>query len=224
MLSSHIFYLPFYFQASKGTTAEESGIRTIAYLVSITVSSIFIGGAITLIGWYSPFMWLGSAIFTVGAGLLYTLKVSSPSRTWIGFQIVAGIGAGASVQIPFIAVQVVSTPQTMPIANACCMFFQSLGGAISISIAQNIFINSLSREIPKYVPDLDPRIVINAGATYVKNVVPKEILPSVLVAYTAAISSAFILAIATGGLAFITSFGMEWKSVKGKKIAMGGGA
>ena len=54
-LYTHIFYLPFYFQASKGTTAEESGIRTIAYLVSITCSSIVIGGLITFLGYYSPF-------------------------------------------------------------------------------------------------------------------------------------------------------------------------
>jgi hypothetical protein len=220
----HIFYLPFYFQATKGTTAEESGIRTIAYLVCITLSSIVIGAAITLLGFYAPFMWLGSAVFTVGSGLLYTLKVDSPSGIWIGYQIVAGVGAGASVQIPFIAVQVVTSVKDMPTANACVMFFNSLGGAISISIAQNIFVNSLTREIPKHAPGIDPRIVIHAGATYVRNVVPQRLLRGVLVAYTNAIVSAFILAIATAGIAFLLSVGMERKSVKGKKIIPAGGA
>ncbi|KAF2018695.1 MFS transporter [Aaosphaeria arxii CBS 175.79] len=221
-LYTHIFYLPFYFQASKGTSAEESGIRTIAYLVSITLASIVIGGLITAIGYYSPFMWFGSAIFTIGCGMLYTLRVASPPGQWIGYQILAGVGAGASVQIPFIAVQVVTSTKDMPTANACVMFFNSLGGAIAISIAQNIFVNSLSREIPKHVPGLDPRIVIGAGATYVRNVVPAELLEGVLVAYTKAITSAFILAIATAGMAFAVSLGMEWKSVKGKKIVAAG--
>jgi len=143
--TSHIFYLPFYFQAIKGTTAEESGIRTIAYLVSITVSSILIGGLITLVGWYAPFMWFGSAIFAIGAGMLYTLTVHSPPGQWIGYQILAGIGAGAGVQIPFVAVQVVTNEKDMPTANACVMFFNSLGGALSISIAQNIFVNTLKK-------------------------------------------------------------------------------
>jgi hypothetical protein len=222
-LCRHIFYLPFYFQASKGTTAEQSGIRTIAYLVSITVASIIIGGAITVIGYYAPFMCLGSAVFTIGCGMLYTLKVASPAGQWVGYQILAGAGAGAGVQIPFIAVQVVTNDKDMPTANACVMFFNSLGGAIAISIAQNIFVNSLAREIPKYAPGLDPSIVINAGATYVKNVVPANLLPQVLEAYTKAITSAFALSIATAGLAFLMSFGMEWKSVKGKKIVPGGG-
>ena len=219
----HIFYLPFYFQAIKGTTAEESGIRTIAYLVSITVSSIVIGATITIVGWYAPFMWFGSAIFTVGAGMLYTLKVGSPNSHWIGYQILAGIGAGAGVQIPFIAVQVVSSVKDMPTANACVLFFNSLGGALSISIAQNIFVNTLAQEIPKYVPGFDPQIVANAGATNLRKVVPPELLPGVLHGYNNAIVTAFILAIACSIAAFLVSLGQEQKSVKGKKLMHGGG-
>lgn len=189
----------------------------------MTVSSIVIGGAITVVGYYSPFMWVGAAIFTIGSGMLYTLKVDSPAGRWIGYQILAGIGAGASVQIPFVAVQVVTSEKDMPTANAMVMFFNSLGGAISISIAQNIFVNSLSKEIPKYAPQVNPQLVIKAGATFVRQVVSPQYLPGVLVAYTNAICNAFIVAIATGALAFFASFGMEWKSVKGKKLMSGGG-
>ncbi|KAF2745217.1 MFS general substrate transporter [Sporormia fimetaria CBS 119925] len=223
-LYTHIFYLPFYFQASKGTTAEESGIRTIAYLVSLTMASIVVGAAITFVGYYAPFVWFGSAVFTIGSGLLYTLKVDSPSGIWIGYQILAGVGAGASVQIPFVAVQVVTSEKDMPTANACVFFFNSLGGALSIAIAQNIFVNSLTRDLPKYAPGIDPRIIIQAGATYVRNVVPAELLPGVLVAYTSAIVSAFIVAIATAGLAFVVGLCIEWKSVKGKKMVHAAGA
>ena len=42
---SHIYYLPFYFQAVKGTTAEQSGIRCIAYLISNTIGSIFVSSS-----------------------------------------------------------------------------------------------------------------------------------------------------------------------------------
>ncbi|KAF1941820.1 MFS general substrate transporter [Clathrospora elynae] len=223
-LYTHIFYLPFYFQAIKGTTAEQSGIRTIAYLVSITCSSIVIGGLITVVGWYAPFMWFGSAVFAIGAGMLYTLKVGSPASQWIGYQIIAGIGAGAGVQIPFVAVQVVASEKDMPTANACVMFFNSLGGALSISIAQNIFVNTLSKEIPKYVPGFNPKTIAQAGATNLREVVPENLLPGVLHGYNNAIVTAFILAIATSSIAFFVSLGMEQKSVKGKKIVPGGGA
>jgi hypothetical protein len=58
---THIFYLPFYFQAVKGSTAELSGIRVIPYLVSNAVLSIITGGLVTVIGYYTPFINFGTA-------------------------------------------------------------------------------------------------------------------------------------------------------------------
>ncbi|KAL2405897.1 MFS-type efflux pump MFS1 [Exophiala dermatitidis] len=221
---THIYYLPFYFQAVKGTTAEGSGIRTIPYLVSVTISSIVVGGSITMLGPYVPFTWIGSAIFAVGCGLLYTLKVNSSAATWIGYQILAGVGAGACVQIPFIAVQVVLRKKDIPVGNAVTIFFNSLGGAISISIAQNIFSNSLVEQIPKYTTGVDPRVIMGAGATHIREVTPPDQLPGLLRAYDIAVTNSYLLSIACACIAFLLSLGFEWRSVKGKKIEMGGAA
>lgn len=134
----HIYYLPFYFQAVQGTSAEQSGIRCIPYLLSITFGSIVTGGLITVFGYYNPPMWVGTAIFAVGSGMIYTLQVDSGPGTWIGFQILAGVGVGAIVQIPFIAMQAVLSEKDMPIGNAVAVFFNTLGGAVSLSIDQNV--------------------------------------------------------------------------------------
>ncbi|KEQ72136.1 putative major facilitator superfamily transporter [Aureobasidium namibiae CBS 147.97] len=222
-LYTHIFYLPFYFQAVKNTSAEGSGIRCIAYLCSNTIASIIVGGTITVIGVYAPFMWFGAAVFTVGAGMLYTLEVASPAAKWIGYQLLAGIGSGSAIQIPFIAVQVVLEEKDMPSGNAIAIFFNSLGGAISISIAQNIFANTLVKDIIKDAPGVNPAAVISAGATHVRDVVSAAQLPGVLTAYSNAVTTAFIVPIVTSGLAFVVSLFIEWKSIKGKNI-MGGGA
>lgn len=223
-LYTHIYYLPFYFQAVKGTTAEGSGIRTIPYLVSITLSSVVVGGSITAIGWYTPFTWIGSAIFAVGAGMLHTLTPSSSAGEWIGYQILAGVGAGACVQIPFVAIQVVLNKKDMPSGNAITIFFNTLGGAASISIAQNIFSNTLIQEIPKYTTGIDPAKIIAAGATHIREVTPKSQLAGVLTAYNIAVTRSFIVPVACAALAFLCSLLFEWKSVKGKKLEMAAGA
>lgn len=221
-LYAHIFYLPFYFQAVKGTTAEGSGIRTIPYLGSIIFASILVGAAITMLGWYKPFMIAGGAIFTVGAGLIYTLHVTSSAGRWIGYQLICGFGAGAGVQIPFIAVQVVLDAKDMPTGNAIAIFFNSLGGAIAISIAQNIFANGLKTQLPISAPDVNPQIVITAGATYLRKFVTAAQLPGVLKAYMVALQQAFVISIAVGGIAVICACFVEWKNVKGKKIVPAG--
>jgi len=223
-LYTHIYYLPFYFQAVKGTSAEGSGIRTIPYVVSLTLSSLAVGGAITVLGPYVPFTWVGSAIFAVGSGMLYTLKVSSGAGYWIGYQILAGVGAGACVQIPFVAVQVVLNKKDMPSGNAVTIFFNTLGGAISISIAQNIFSNTLVQEIPKYAKGVNPATVFHAGATHIRQVTPPDKLAGVLMAYNIAVTRTYVLPVACAGLAFLTCALFEWKTVKGKKLELGGAA
>jgi hypothetical protein len=104
---------------------------------------------VTVVGYYTPFIYGGTILFTIGSGLLYTLKVNSPTSHWIGYQILAGFGAGGAIQLPFIATQVVLPAKDMPTGNSLAIFFNSLGGAIAISIAQNIFSNTLSQELPK---------------------------------------------------------------------------
>lgn len=199
----------------------------------MTIASIVIGGLITAFGWYTPFMWFGAAAFTVGAGLLKTLQVDSSAGKWIGYQILAGIGAGGGVQIPFIAVQVVLSAKDMPTGStlrippilspsplivktgrfssshllnvptdAIVIFFNSLGGAISISIAQNIFVNTLVAQIPKYTTGIDPALIVAAGATHIREVTPPSQLAGVLMAYDVAVQRAFVLPIAAGAVAF----------------------
>ena len=85
------------------------------------------------------------------------------------------------------------------------MFFNSMGGAISISIAQNVFSNSLTKEIPDYTTGVDPSDIVSSGATYIRQDVAPDQLAGVLEAYTAALDTAFILPIAVAAMAFFVS-------------------
>ena len=112
----------------------------------------------------------------------------------------------------------------MPPGNAIAIFFNSLGGAIAISIAQNIFSNGLKTNLPKYAPGVDPTTVVRAGATYLKDVVEPDKLPGVLHAYMIALQQAYVIPIVVGGIAAVCACFVEWKNVKGKKIVAAAGA
>ncbi len=99
------------------------------------------------------------------------------------------------------------------------IFFNSLGGAIAISVAQNIFSNGLKANLPKTAPDVNPSVVINAGAAYLRKAVTKAQLPGVLLAYMDGLRQAFVISIACGCIAVICACFVEWKSVKGKKLS-----
>ncbi|KAE8549500.1 hypothetical protein EYB25_008022 [Talaromyces marneffei] len=213
-----IYYLPFYFQAVRFTSAESSGIRMIPLLVSITIASIVGGSVTTITGHYVAFLWLSGGLFTIAAGLCYTLETNSYAGKWIGYQLLAGIGCGLSLQVPFVATQVVLPPADQPIGNSLVVFFTSLGGALAVSIANSIFSNALLQELNSRISDSAlVAAIIQAGATGIKATTPSNLVQDVSESYNYAITRAFILAIAAGGIAFIFSLFTEWKHIDIKK-------
>ncbi|KKY28642.1 putative mfs transporter [Phaeomoniella chlamydospora] len=219
-----IYYVPIWFQAVRGVSAQESGIRTVPFLLSNILAAIPVGALVSKVGYYTPFIWVGSAIFPVGTGLLYLLKVDSGPGQWIGYQILAGIAAGICVQLPFVAVQCVLSKKDMATGNAVAVFFNSMGGAIGVSIAENIFSNGLIEQIPKHAPGANLAAIVTAGATHFRDVVPKSQLHGVLVGYNVAVVNCFLIGVASASIAFLEGFLFEMKSVKGKALTPGGAA
>ncbi|KAI9881785.1 MAG: hypothetical protein M1823_006504, partial [Watsoniomyces obsoletus] len=96
----------------------------------------------------------------IGAGLLTTLEVNTGSPKWIGYQIIYGFGVGLGMQNALITVQAVLPLRDVPTGTAMAMFCQTFGGALFVSVAQNVFNNRLIEEIAKNVREVDPRIIL----------------------------------------------------------------
>ncbi len=95
---------------------------------------------------------------------------------------------------------------------------QLLGGALIVSVAQNIFGNALVTNLHANVPGLNPAAVTQSGATNLLSVVGPELIDKVLVAYNAALTKTFQIPLVLACLSLFGAILMEWKSVKGKKI------
>jgi hypothetical protein len=180
--------------------------------------SLLAGGLVTAIGYYAPFMYVAVVMMPIGAALLSLLKPDTPSRTWIGYQIVFGIGIGCGFQQPLIAAQAALPIEDVPIGTAIMMFTQLLGGAVISSVGSNVFDNQLAKNLLAQVPDFNTTPLLHIGATQVQTVVPLEFLPRVLSAYNKAIDQTFYVAVAMSCLAVFPLLFVEWKSVKGKVL------
>ncbi|TAQ84789.1 hypothetical protein B7494_g6895 [Chlorociboria aeruginascens] len=214
MVSSTLsYYLPIFFQAVKGETASGSGIKILPFLMSLTGITLFSGAAITWVGYYVPFMWFGAALALIGSSLLFTLTPSSSTGKLVGYQILAGLGIGSTVQIPFIAAQVVLSGKDMASGMSIIGFFNALGGALAISIAQSIFSNSLYPQLSS-IQGIDADVLAHAGATNISSRVPLALLGQVLEAFSVAITRSYVLAIACAAAALACSLVMQFRSVK----------
>lgn len=212
-----IYWLPIWFQAIKGASAFKSGIMCIPMVIALVIANIASGIGTTVIGYYTPFYY-GSVVFSaIGAGLLTTFVVSTGHEKWIGYQIIYGFGVGLGMQQALITMQAVLPLRDLPTGTALAMFMQAFGGALFVSVAQNVFNNRLLKEIVLNVPGLDPQIVFHAGATSLKDQVPASMLPAVQEAYNTALTSTWYIAVAMACLSLIGAAFVEWKSVKGMK-------
>ncbi|KAJ3578724.1 hypothetical protein NPX13_g1837 [Xylaria arbuscula] len=216
-----VYYIPIWFQAVQGVSAVNSGIRNLPLLLAVVVTSIISGGLITTFGYYTPFMIFGTIIGSIGAGLLTTWTPSISTGVWIGYQILFGIGIGAGLQQPLVAVQTVLGIDDVPVGTSVIAFMQTLGGALFVSVGNNVFNNKLIEELGKHLPDVNPATVIAVGSTNLRKALPAEIVPEVILSYNNALTTAYTVATALIAVSIFGAVFMEWKSVKGKKIEAG---
>jgi len=121
------------------------------------------------------------------------------------------------IQMPLIAMMTLLSANDIPIGTAICVFFQFFGGAIFLTIEQNVFTSRLISSLHTYSPSLDAAAVVAAGAEGLRSVVSMQdpaALDSAVHAYNTAIMSTFYPVTAAAAMVTICAFGIEWKSAK----------
>ncbi|KAL5354260.1 hypothetical protein ACLOAV_000348 [Pseudogymnoascus australis] len=211
-----IYYLPTWFQAIQSTTATVSGVHLLPLSFSQMLGVMISGILTTRFGYYTPFMYLGVVFMSIGAGFLMTLQPDSSTQMWIGYQIIYGLGSGFGFQQPTIAAQAVLDLKDIPSGVALIMFTQLLGGAIFVSVGQNVFTNKLVYDTAKHLPGVNPLQIIQTGATELKYLVPPGQLAELLSVYNGALGQAFMVGTILAAMTVVGAVTMEWKSVKGK--------
>ena len=211
-----IYYLPIWFQAIKGASAGKSGVMIIPVLFGLFVSSILAGVLTSVFGYYTPFMLIGSALMSVGCGLLTTFTSTTDHPRWIGYQALYGIGIGLGFQQSAVGAQTVLPRKDVSTGSSLMMFTQSLGGAISVSVGSNVFSAGVVSGLAG-VPDLSIGAILNTGPTDLQSVIPPQYLRIALQAYNNGLINAFRVGLAFSCVSIIGAVFMEWVSVKGPK-------
>lgn len=194
-------------------------------LLSIVAMSISSGAIVSMMGYYVPFMIASAVLVAIGSGLLYTLRVDSGHPMWIGYQIIAGFGVGLGIQQSNMAAQTVLPFNDIPVGTGIMMFAQSVGGGLTVAIAQAVFQNTLISKLKTCVPELpNPvAVVLNVGATdlnsFVSQISQGSLMDQVLAIYNNAIIQTFLLSAIMGSLAIVPALGMKWVSMKKETMA-----
>ncbi|KAH8881755.1 MFS general substrate transporter [Thozetella sp. PMI_491] len=215
VLITSLISLPIWFQGVRGTDAVTSGIDTLPLVLALVFGAIVSGAIINGTGWFNPVFYTSVIFMSIGYGLVTTFDISTPTGTWIGYQIILGLGIGQGMQLASLGAQVALGQKDVPTGISLMFFAQSLGGAIFVSIGQAVFQNALISKLSQ-LEGLDINTIVATGATELRNVIPPDDLGAVLVQYNAALRSYFYIGLAAACAAIIPAIAVEWKSVKGK--------
>lgn len=126
------------------------------------------------------------------------------------------MGTGNCSQAPNLAAQTVLPTNDVPIGTSLILFNQLLGGAVFISVGQNILGTQLFESL-KSVTGLDAILVQNEGATAVTQL-PESIKPLMISAYNEVLRAVYRIGLIVGCLTVFGTLLMEWRSVKNNPL------
>lgn len=209
-----IYWLPIWFQAVLGVSPTASGIRYLPTVISDVLTSVIGAGLAQKLGIWNPFLIFGTAMVSLGGGLLTTIHPGISAGHWIGFQIFGGIGYSLIINMAHLGMQASLPPELVPIGATTLLFGISASCAVFLAIGQAVFQGRLTKELAQVVSADIVTEVLSVGATNIRSVVSAQDLPAVLRAYSKAVTQVWYLPAAGPAISFLLVCGTKWVSFK----------
>ncbi|GAA5961653.1 hypothetical protein JCM3765_000464 [Sporobolomyces pararoseus] len=190
------YYIPIYYQAAKNHTATKSGVDILALMLSVVISVIASGRIVGTFGNYWLFLVLGPLPGAIGAGLLYTVSPTTSNANIIGYQILAGVGLGTALQQGLFAMQAEfrDNPRLVGQATGAASFSQFMGGCVSLSIGQAVLSSGLTKNFPKYAPEVNLQIIKESPLSIWQ--LPVSLRDGAVLAYVKSLDVVFVITVA----------------------------
>jgi len=199
-----ITFLPLFLQIVRGRTPTSSGLQLTPLMAGLLITSIVGGQIISRTGRYRPFPIAGTAIATVGLGLLAQLNLHTSTLQTSLYVFVIGFGLGMVMQVLVLAVQNAVQPRDMGVATSGSIMFRQIGGSVGIAAFGAIFANQLRNNLAKTLP---------AGVHGPTSATPKAVNalpPHVHSLYVQAFSNALHPVFLVGAVISAVAFVLSW--------------
>ena len=213
-----IYLLPLYFQIVKNESALASGVRLLPFVCFMVALCVLNGVLLGKFGYYMPWF-LSSAVFiVVGSAVMYSVNEHTSTARISGYTILYGIGAGASIQMPFSVAQARAKPEEVALAIGFLTCSQLASPAIALSIGSSVFLNEAMRDLKELLPkESDAAIlatVSNAGTGLLSSSDPETNARTTHV-IAGALRKAYALPLSVGGLMLVLSLFLKREKLFG---------
>lgn len=158
-----IFFLPLYYQLVEDLSPVASGVHLLPFVCFMVTVCVLNGTVLSSrFAYYMPWFLVSGIFMVVGSACLFIVNQHTPAANVYGYTIIYGIGVGASVQMPFSVAAAKVRPDEAGLAIGYCTFFQFLGPAVALSIANAVFLNDALKDLLGLFPTLGKQAVLGA--------------------------------------------------------------
>ena len=207
-----IYFVPLYFQFAKHDDALEAGVRLLPLVVFLVITIVGNGGIVSHYPRYMPWFLIGPVFGLVGAALLYTVDINTSVAKIYGYTILMGFGSGCFVTLPFSVAQAQVDPRYIPVAVSFLSFSQLAASAVTLSIANTVFLNEATSRITRITPSLTRTeirgIISGVGAATLAGLGQKA-QAQITGVIVASLNKAYIICMTSAALAIVLSLFLD---------------
>lgn len=216
-------YLPTFLQVVHGITPTMSGVHMLPMVFGMLITSTASGQIVSRTGRWKVFPLVGTAL--TAAGLMLLHQLSETSSTWqmsICF-FVFGAGLGLVMQVLVLVAQNAVSYEDLGVATSGATFFRSIGASFGVAVFGTIFTTRLTGKLGDALAgrSLPPGVDAEALAADPRAIsrLPADLRPSVLSAYSTAITDVFLYAAPVVVVAFVVAWFLREDPLRGSVTA-----
>ena len=214
-----IYYVPLFFQFTKGDTALEAAVRLLPFIVLFVVFVMFAGGLLPIVGRYAPWYFVAAVLMLVGGALMYRVTSSTHTAAIYGFEVLIAVGVGLIFQTGYSVAAAKVAPEDVPASIGFINVAQIGSVAIALSISgamfQNLGYQYLRQALASYdFPEAALRSALAGTQSAVLSHEGAVVRRLAIDAIVKTIDKLYALVLAAGALTFVSACFMRWEKLK----------
>ncbi|KAH8653283.1 major facilitator superfamily domain-containing protein [Ilyonectria robusta] len=219
-----LYYIPLFFQFTRGDTALQAAVRLLPLVIVFILSVMVAGASLPLTGRYSIFYVVGGALVIAGGALMFTVDVGTSTGKIYGFEVLLAAGTG----LPFQTAYAVAASKVHERDRANAIGFINVAQigtvAISLTIAgslfQNLGFNSLKSAFAGYgFPDDYIRSALSGTVSPIFSSADPVVVALAVSSVADTIRRIFGAVTAGGAVLFVGGLLMPWEKLDLEAVA-----
>ncbi|EON98671.1 putative major facilitator superfamily transporter protein [Phaeoacremonium minimum UCRPA7] len=147
-----IYFLPIYFQQVRGYSALQSAALVLPLLLLQSLAGIASGPIMRKQARYGPVLYMGMALWTLGAGLKIIFSLNTSVAVYAVVLAIEGIGIGFVLQPALVALQALSRKEDRAVATSVRNLMRMLGSVFGMASSTAIKYAVTQAALPAGMP------------------------------------------------------------------------